>query len=175
MSTRFRKLPVEVEAVQWTGENAAEMRAFAPGKWETVASEDRADDPEITAQVYDKLHSTWVGMRTGHWVIKGLAGEFYPCNPDVFAATYEAAGGSDASQAEGFAPRRAPESPIEFVCSICLYDYVDWSTLSEEQLAERNLLTVINGQMTCEYHASIVGGGNHGLALMYARQQGMRS
>jgi hypothetical protein len=27
----------------------------------------------------------------GDWVIKGIAGEFYPCKPDIFAATYEPA------------------------------------------------------------------------------------
>ena len=86
-----------------------------------------------------------------------------------------AAGQGRAKNAEADALRAGSEPPIEFVCSICLYDYVDWSTLSEEQLAERNFLTVINGQMACEYHASIVGGGDHGLALMRAKQQGMRS
>lgn len=25
----------------------------------------------------------------GDWVIRGVKGEFYPCKPDVFAATYE--------------------------------------------------------------------------------------
>lgn len=25
----------------------------------------------------------------GDWIIKGVAGEFYPCKPDIFAATYE--------------------------------------------------------------------------------------
>ena len=25
----------------------------------------------------------------GDWVIKGVAGEFYPCKPDIFEATYE--------------------------------------------------------------------------------------
>ena len=28
--------------------------------------------------------------RRGDWIIKGVAGEFYPCKPDIFAATYEA-------------------------------------------------------------------------------------
>jgi len=27
----------------------------------------------------------------GDWVIRGVKGEFYPCKPDIFAATYEAA------------------------------------------------------------------------------------
>jgi hypothetical protein len=26
----------------------------------------------------------------GDWIIKGVKGEFYPCKPDIFAATYEA-------------------------------------------------------------------------------------
>jgi hypothetical protein len=25
----------------------------------------------------------------GDWIIKGVAGEIYPCKPDIFAATYE--------------------------------------------------------------------------------------
>lgn len=29
--------------------------------------------------------------RNGDWIIKGVKGEFYPCKPDVFAATYEPA------------------------------------------------------------------------------------
>ena len=25
----------------------------------------------------------------GDWIIKGIAGEFYPCKPDIFEQTYE--------------------------------------------------------------------------------------
>ena len=25
----------------------------------------------------------------GDWIIKGIKGEFYPCKPDIFEATYE--------------------------------------------------------------------------------------
>ena len=27
----------------------------------------------------------------GDWIIRGVKGEFYPCKPDIFAATYEPA------------------------------------------------------------------------------------
>lgn len=37
--------------------------------------------------------------RPGDWIIKGVAGEFYPCKPDIFEATYEAPG----HQSEGVA------------------------------------------------------------------------
>lgn len=76
---------------------------------------------------------------------------------------------------EAAEPQSAPERHIEFTCSICLYDYVDWSTLDEDELASRHFLTVINGHMTCEYHASIAGGGEFGLKLLAAKQHGMRS
>lgn len=29
-------------------------------------------------------------VRTGDWIIRGVAGEVYPCKPEIFAATYEA-------------------------------------------------------------------------------------
>lgn len=30
-----------------------------------------------------------IRAQVGDWIIKGVAGEFYPCRPDIFAATYE--------------------------------------------------------------------------------------
>lgn len=92
-ATRYRKRPIIVEAVRWTGDNLAEVEALAGGKFEVTDPEDRAgsDDPESTASVLDSLHSTWVLVYDGDWIIKGIKGEFYPCRPDVFAATYEPA------------------------------------------------------------------------------------
>lgn len=31
----------------------------------------------------------WLNVPTGHWVIRGINGELYPCAPDIFEATYE--------------------------------------------------------------------------------------
>lgn len=50
--------------------------------------ERRADG--YSAVIRDRLHGTWVNVRTGDWIIKGVQGEFYPCRDDIFAATYEA-------------------------------------------------------------------------------------
>lgn len=87
--TLFRKKPVTVQAVQWTGDNEDELIAFTGGNFFTIDPEDRGDDPDRTAQVYDKLHSTWVGVYTGQWIVKGVKGEFYPIAEDVLAETYE--------------------------------------------------------------------------------------
>ena len=78
--TRFRKKPIEVEAVQWdpsTKEGAVELLRFLPNP----------------AFVGDTIQfKTLEGIRTaqrGDWIIRGVKGEFYPCKPDIFEATYE--------------------------------------------------------------------------------------
>lgn len=80
MARTYRKKPVVVEAVQWTGENHAEMCEFI--------------DPEafgIIPRIGLVIH-TLEGdhhANPGDYIIKGVNGEFYPCKPDIFAKTYE--------------------------------------------------------------------------------------
>jgi hypothetical protein len=88
---KYRKKPVVVEAVRWTGDNEAELTAFTSGWFEAVGPEDRGDDPAITGSVFDVLHSTWVGVKTGQCVIRGVKGEYYPIDEEVLAETYEPA------------------------------------------------------------------------------------
>lgn len=88
---KYRKKPVIVEAVQWTGFNFEEISDFADGHlrfevydaaWEAGAAPARAIlyvhtlEGEVQADQYD-------------FIIKGVNGEFYPCKPDIFAKTYE--------------------------------------------------------------------------------------
>lgn len=80
----FRKKPVVIEAVQWTGLNIADIAHFMGCEYPRLRRADRADD---------KLEiSTLEGTMTadsGDWIIKGVKGEFYPCKPDIFEQTYE--------------------------------------------------------------------------------------
>lgn len=96
----FRKKPVVIEAVQFTGENVEEIQSFTvdselePPIFRVVVEFQRAGYPTeegVTAAVYDKLHLTWVGVKDGQWIIPGVQGEFYPLDPDIFDATYEEA------------------------------------------------------------------------------------
>ena len=43
-------------------------------------------EPEIKA--IETLEGT-MWAQPGDWIIKGVQGEFYPCKPDIFEATYE--------------------------------------------------------------------------------------
>lgn len=111
MSTpkRYRKKPVEIDAMQWTGDNYEEMCCFAwrPSDSHKGAVVDLfvsidsnvAEDIHIrdlegmrergcTALLFVDANCEWLGIRDGEWVAKDRHG-FYPIKPDVFAATYE--------------------------------------------------------------------------------------
>lgn len=102
--TRYRKRPVEVDTIQWTGSNETEVQTFAGGASNFYALDDadreNSDDPEATATVYDKLHSTWILVYTGQHIVRGVTGEFYPIAEDVLAETYELAPGPAATERE---------------------------------------------------------------------------
>lgn len=87
---KFRKKPVVIDAVQWLGDNVNELGLFAGDKFDPF-TEPCDDDPDATAAVLDDLHSTWVLVQTGDYIIKGIKGEFYPCRESVFDETYEVA------------------------------------------------------------------------------------
>lgn len=88
MIKTYRKKPVEVKAVQFTGDNWEEVWEFT-----SRACFDKLWDPnqgeDIIAAVWDKLHDTWVGVKRNNYIIEGVQGEFYPCDQDVFATTYD--------------------------------------------------------------------------------------
>jgi hypothetical protein len=91
MPQRFRTKIVEVEAVQWTGENLEELTSFTEGNFNELTIHDRAncEDPEATAEVFDKLHSTWILVLPWQWIVRGAKGEFYPCDDETFHWKYE--------------------------------------------------------------------------------------
>jgi hypothetical protein len=88
---KYRKKPVVIEAVQWTGHNEAELTAFYPGAFYSLES-DAAWNAGIAPPVFSVKITTLEGVMTaspGDYIIKGVSGEFYPCKPDIFEKTYE--------------------------------------------------------------------------------------
>ena len=79
---RFRKRPVVIEAMQLTWESAPEVLAFCDGKagYDPTGKMDHL----IIRTLEGTMRADW-----DDWVICGVKGEFYPCDPDIFAATYE--------------------------------------------------------------------------------------
>ena len=85
---KFRKKPVVIDAVQFDGTNHADVFAFCPD-----ASNARGIGGDINAVSNSLWIKTLEGghiASSGDYIIKGVKGEFYPCKPDIFAATYDA-------------------------------------------------------------------------------------
>jgi hypothetical protein len=90
--SRYRKRPVVIDAWRW---NPGDLEAAG----EVVGT--------LLADGVDFRHPTGMGATTtlalptlegemvaqpGDWIIRGVQGEYYPCKPDIFQATYEPAG-----------------------------------------------------------------------------------
>ncbi|AOE44990.1 hypothetical protein SEA_TWISTER6_81 [Gordonia phage Twister6] len=78
---RYRKKPVEIEAIEYLGTNDPSVAEWCGGTLIALG------------QGFWKIEiSTLEGPVTaspGDWIIRGVKGEFYPCKPDIFAETYD--------------------------------------------------------------------------------------
>jgi hypothetical protein len=66
---RYRRRTAEIEAVQWTGSNTAQLRTFCGTDFDTIDPEDRIEDGDQDAQVLVQA-SHWTGISPGRWVLK---------------------------------------------------------------------------------------------------------
>lgn len=83
MIKTFVKKPVEIHAVQWTGDNFDEIADFVGA--ENLVCIGRCRDLDLNIYTLEGNHHAEVG----DWIIRGIKGEFYPCKPDIFEQTYE--------------------------------------------------------------------------------------
>ena len=81
---RYRKKPVEIEARQ-LGNDYDEDCAIV--RWCGGRAVGPDDGYENALLVIDTLEGT-LEAGPGDWIIRGVKGEFYPCKPDIFDATY---------------------------------------------------------------------------------------
>lgn len=88
---RFRTKIVEIEAVQFTGDNHDELKGWTEGQWDDTEPWNMFGDEdfEYAGQVYDELHDTWINVKPGQWIVRGAKGEFYPCDDETFHWKYE--------------------------------------------------------------------------------------
>jgi hypothetical protein len=85
---KYRKKPIVIEAVQWTGENGMEVARFIGMPMERIeANVANGFDPPALF-IIKTLEGDMIA-NVGDWIIRGVKGELYPCKPDIFAATYE--------------------------------------------------------------------------------------
>ena len=80
---QFRKKPVVIEAVKFTERTKDQALNFV--RCNCITSYDSEGNPAIVIQTLEGDMTATLG----DWIIKGVAGEFYPCKPDIFEATYD--------------------------------------------------------------------------------------
>ena len=87
---KYRKKPVVIEAVQWTGDNLLAVINFT-GLHESAARWSWGGYEQVVSEKGLKIFTDEGPLMAavGDWIIKGIKGEFYPCKPDIFEATYE--------------------------------------------------------------------------------------
>jgi len=84
MMPTFRKKPIEIEAVQWTGENHGEIRELENSSARSVKF--IQNDKSLIIATLEGDHKGSLG----DYIIRGVAGELYLCKPEIFKETYEA-------------------------------------------------------------------------------------
>lgn len=80
---KYRKKPVIIEAIQWTGINLEEIKWFMKEAFKGSSISEETFEFTIQTLEGDMKASL------GDFIIKGVNGEFYPCKPDIFQKTYE--------------------------------------------------------------------------------------
>lgn len=78
---KYRKKPVVIEAMQFTGENGRSVQDWIGAGMSTT--HDR--------QLFITTLEGVMRADAGDFIIRGVKGEHYPCKPDIFQATYESA------------------------------------------------------------------------------------
>lgn len=87
---KYRKKPVVIEAIKWTGDNVDEIVSFY------MESKNGSPDgrplqthtPEKGQLVIPTLEGDHIAKK-GDFIIRGVKGELYPCKPDIFEQTYK--------------------------------------------------------------------------------------
>lgn len=94
---KFRKKPVVIEAIQWDGsrDRFNTIYEWANPSGDAISAPITSDGcfdsgDDVQNLCIDTLEGTMLA-RVGDWIIRGVKGEYYPCKPEVFAATYEPA------------------------------------------------------------------------------------
>ncbi|QIG68225.1 hypothetical protein EVB56_034 [Rhizobium phage RHph_Y1_10] len=102
---KFRKKPVVIEAVQWTGKNVLEVYTFMHGaptinsniasdKWDDFTRMHEGKDWHVTTLEDGPNGEAKHVASVGDWIIRGVKGELYPIKDEIFRETYEEVAGA---------------------------------------------------------------------------------
>ena len=85
---KFRKKPVVIEAWEWN-ETVTLLRQLEAIGLSCAGCDGHVQRPDECTDMHIRTLEGAMRCAPGDFIIKGVKGEFYPCKPDIFAATYE--------------------------------------------------------------------------------------
>lgn len=86
---KYRKKPVVIEAMQYKGvESIPEAEAFVGDAFKIGSCAFDGKKYTMAVVSIETLEGDMY-VSNGDYIIKGVQGEFYPCKPDIFEATYD--------------------------------------------------------------------------------------
>lgn len=109
MSGRYRRKPVEIEAVQWQHSGRGTIRQANIEEVEAFLGFYPLVRPDRLGQLGIETLEGTMWAAPGDWIIRGVQGEFYPCKSDIFEATYEKV--ADERDADPVSEVRGDEAP----------------------------------------------------------------
>ncbi|MFF4478667.1 hypothetical protein ACFY1A_16855 [Streptomyces sp. NPDC001520] len=83
---RFRKKPVEIEAICLAGDSLSDAINFVPAD-QFAGGGVVPDDGRFFVDI--RTLEGVMRATEGDWIIRGVRGEHYPCKPDIFEETYD--------------------------------------------------------------------------------------
>ena len=78
---KFKKKPIIIEALQWNRNPSEFEETFGKDVFNYIIFL----EDELSISTKEGIMAVMIG----DWVIRGIAGEYYPCKSDIFEKTYE--------------------------------------------------------------------------------------
>ena len=87
---KYRKKPLEVDAIHYNGDNFSEILEFYKSLVGPVDMDEYIVQEDDEIAIYTQ--KGWTPVAADEWIIRGINGEFYICTDDVFQKTYDSVG-----------------------------------------------------------------------------------
>lgn len=84
---KYRRKPVVIDAIQWTGDNYSEVFEFTEGN--AYPTKSHSDTLAVSAMGCEMM------AEKGCYIIRGINGDYYPCQEVTFKKIYEKVEGNE--------------------------------------------------------------------------------
>lgn len=86
---KYIKRQIEVDAMLWEGGDFEVLTDFCGMNWSRADTKDMPNfEEKENVVIYNTMERQWLQVPVGYWIIRGIKGELYPCEPNIFKETY---------------------------------------------------------------------------------------